>query len=81
MAQKKPDILPYRIFVGDRPWEEFSPEEKVAYCEKMVRRMGETLERSFCQHPEAYAQFQDVEKMEQEHAQDTYDIPTKQEEV
>lgn len=64
MAKKKPGILPYTIFVGDRPWDDFSPEEKEAYAKKMVCRMGEAMERYFSQHPEVYAKFQDLREID-----------------
>ena len=56
MAKKKePEILPYKIFVGDRPWEDFSPEEKEEYGRKVAERMGRVFNDWFSQHPEEYA--------------------------
>lgn len=59
MAKKKPDILPYEIFVGDRPWEDFTQEEKAEYGKKVVERMGRVFNEYFSQHPEVYAKFQE----------------------
>lgn len=64
MGRRKDEILPYKIFVGNRPWDDFSPEEKDAYANKMVRRMGEAMERYFGQHPEEYAKFQDLREID-----------------
>lgn len=53
--EKKPEILPYKIFIGDRPWEDFSQEEKEAYARKAADRMGRVFNDYFSQHPEEYA--------------------------
>lgn len=60
MARKKQGILPYTIYVGDRPWTDFSPEEKEAYAKKMIDRMGRAMNDYFSQHPEVYARFHDI---------------------
>lgn len=65
MAKRKPDILPYRIFVGERPWEDFSPEEKAEYSRKMVDRMGRIFNDYFGLHPEVYAKFTDIRELEE----------------
>lgn len=66
MAKRKPDILPYRIFVGDRPWEDFSPEEKEEYSRKMVDRMGRVFNDYFGLHPEVYAKFTDIRERDKD---------------
>lgn len=43
-----------RIFVGDRPIEELSPEDREAFQERTVQRMGDALNDYFSQHPEEY---------------------------
>ena len=66
MAKRKQNILPYRIFVGDRPWEDFSPEEKEEYAQKMVNRMGAALNTYFGLHPEVYAKFTDIRERDKD---------------
>lgn len=46
--------LTYRIFVGERPWEELTEEEREAFREKCADRMGRALNDYYTQHPEAY---------------------------
>lgn len=51
LARKCNDIK-IRIFVGDRPLEELTPEEKSEYGKKAAQRMGEVFNRYFNEHPE-----------------------------
>lgn len=60
MAKRNSGILPYNIFVGERPWEDFSPEEKTAYANEMIQRMGRAMNDYFSLHPESYAKFHDI---------------------
>lgn len=64
MAKRNKGLIPCTVYVGDRLWDDFTPEEKSAYADKMVRRMGETMERYFSQHPEVYAKFQDLREID-----------------
>ncbi len=61
---KRSDILPYRIFVGGRPWEELTPEEKDAFGQKVADRMGRVFNDYFSQHPEVYQKFKGIEECE-----------------
>ena len=60
MARKSGGIIPYTIYVGNRRWDDFSPEEKDAYARKMIDRMGRAMNDYFSQHPEVYAKFHDI---------------------
>lgn len=51
MARKGNEIK-IRIFIGDRPLEELTPEEKSKYGKKAAQRMGEVFNRYFNEHPE-----------------------------
>lgn len=52
MAKNKP--LKFRIFVGDRPIEELTEEEREIFSNKVVERMGNALNDYFSAHPEDY---------------------------
>lgn len=54
---KKQNILPYHIFVGDRPWEAMTQEEKESFGQEAAQRMGRELNDYFSQNPEAYKKF------------------------
>lgn len=54
---KKPDILPYKIFVGGRPWEDFTKEEKESYGRVAAERMGQVFNGYFGAAPEVYRKF------------------------
>ena len=44
-----------RVFVGDRPIETLTPQEREAFCRRTVKRMGDSLNNHFSRHPEEYA--------------------------
>lgn len=50
----KSNILEYRIFVGERPIEELSNQEREEFSERVVERMGRALNDYFSCHPEEY---------------------------
>ena len=43
-----------RVFVGDKPIEELTPEEHAAFQRRVVERMGEVLNNYFSHNPEVY---------------------------
>lgn len=49
---RKGNEIKIRIFIGDRPLEELTPEEKSEYGKKAAQRMGEVFNRYFNEHPE-----------------------------
>lgn len=57
---KKPDILPYRIFVGNRPIEDLNQEELEAFKNRVVNRMGNAMNDYFSCHPEEYKKVKDI---------------------
>ena len=44
-----------RVFVGDRPIETLTPQEREAFRRRTVKRMGDSLNEHFSRHPEEYA--------------------------
>ena len=44
-----------RVFVGDRPIETLTPQEREAFRRRTVKRMGDSLNAHFSRHPEEYA--------------------------
>lgn len=58
---RKSEPLKYRIFVGDRPLEELTPDEREVFRDRVVQRMGEVFNDYFSLHPEVYAKFESIE--------------------
>lgn len=52
--------LAYRIFVGDRPWEEMSKQEKEEYGTRAAERMGRALNDYFSCHIDEYQKVEEV---------------------
>ena len=44
-----------RVFVGDKPIETLTPQEREAFRRRAVKRMGDSLNSHFSRHPEEYA--------------------------
>ena len=44
-----------KVFVGDRPIETLTPQEREAFRRRTVKRMGDSLNEHFSRHPEEYA--------------------------
>ena len=51
---KQPEYTIGRVFVGDRPLEDLTPEEQAAFRRRTVERMGGVLNAYFSLHPDAY---------------------------
>jgi len=49
-----------RVFVGERPLEELTDEEREAFADKVAQRIGETFNTWFGTHPEEYAKVKEV---------------------
>lgn len=43
-----------RVFVGDRPIEDLTPEEQAAFQRRTVERMGAVFNDYFSRHPDVY---------------------------
>ena len=43
-----------RVFVGDRPIEDLTPEERTAFQRRTVQRMGDVFNNYFSLHPDVY---------------------------
>lgn len=56
--QVKP--LAFRIFVGDRPWEDMSPQEREEYGTQAAERMGTALNDYFSCHIDEYQKVPEV---------------------
>lgn len=56
MARKQ-DILPYRIFVGDRPLEDLTDKEREEFGDRVAQRMGDAFNRCFNSRPEEYIRY------------------------
>lgn len=54
MAKQKKPTLTYRIFVNDRPLEDYSPEERAEIGRKATERMGQVFNTYFGEHPDVY---------------------------
>jgi len=54
MAKRK-DILDFRIYVGGRPLEELTAEERAAFGDRAAERMGRALNDYFSRHIDEYA--------------------------
>lgn len=54
MAKREVKPLPFRIFVGGRPYEDLTQEERSEFSRKIVDRMGRTLNDYYNRHPEEY---------------------------
>lgn len=50
----KQEILKFRIFVGDRPLEDLSPQERAEFSRRTAERMGNALNDYFSCHPQEY---------------------------
>ena len=59
MARKSKPIG-YRIFVGDRPLEDLTPEERDAFSDSVVERMGKAFNDYFSVNPDVYQKFTGV---------------------
>ena len=44
-----------KVFVGDKPIETLTPQEREAFRRRTVKRMGDSLNAHFSRHPEEYA--------------------------
>ena len=51
--------LTFRIFIGDRPYEELTAEERTAFSRQAVKRMGDALQDYYSRHPEEYKNLPD----------------------
>lgn len=71
--QRKQQILKYEIFVGERPLEELTPQEREDFVNRTVERMGNALNNYYSCHPQEWVKLckslDEIEKRrEEEHA-------------
>lgn len=51
---KKQEILDFEIFVGDRPLNDLTPQEREDFSNRVVERMGNTLNNYYSHHPQEW---------------------------
>ena len=56
MARRTGEVkpLPYKIYIGDQPWDDMTPEERARWGDAIANRLGQTLSDCFSRHPEEY---------------------------
>ena len=56
----KQEILKFQIFVGDRPIEELTPQEREEFACRTAERMGNAFNDYFSCHPEEYKKWREA---------------------
>lgn len=51
---KKQEILDFEIFVGDRPLDDLTPQEREDFANRVVERMGNALNNYYSCHPQEW---------------------------